>query len=188
MKKGMNIGAGPVHLNSDYNVEWENSDFAQTESAAGWTLEKLRDFTKPFDDVPADSIDYIIFWHCVEHLGLHEKDAVLFELKRMLKPGGRLYIACPDLTKIAKNIVARQGAWQDWFICMVNVFGPYNGYVGDYHKWGYDEESLKKLLGDQIGFSQVFNLFPDGLAREIGMNNAVKVGFADYNVQLEAVK
>jgi len=188
MRKGMNIGAGPIHLNNEYDIEWENSDFAQTESASGWRLEKLRDFTKPFDDVVDNSIDFIVFWHCVEHLGLHEKDGVLKEFLRILKPGGQLFIACPDISKIAEHVVNRDGPWQDWFICMVNIFGPYNGFVGDYHKWGYNFYELGKILSETIGFSRYEELNPALLANYIGYNNANLLGFAEYNIQAMAVK
>lgn len=187
MRKGLNLGAGPIHLDSDSFCEWENSDFAQTESAQGWSLEKLRDFTKPFTDLEDNSIDFIVAWHIIEHVGLHENAAIIKEWNRVLKPGGSLFIACPDLSKIAKHIVDRDGPWQDWFICMVNVFGPYNGFVGDYHKWGYNVESLSKLLQEN-GFSSVDELKREELFQAIGVNNANKIGFADYNVQLEGVK
>lgn len=190
MKKGLHIGAGPVHLDSDQYVEWENSDGAalsDTESSRSWTIEKVRDFTQPFDDILDNTIDCIVFWHCVEHLGLSEKDPVLKEFLRMLKFGGKLYIACPDVSKIARHIVDRDGPWQDWFICMVNIFGPYNGYIGDFHRWGYNEEELKRLV-ISLGFSQANTLSPQTLYQDIGMNNGAKMGFADYNIQLEVIK
>lgn len=185
--KGLNIGAGPVHLDNTHSIEWENSDFADTEPSKGWSLEKLRDFTKPMDDLEDNSIDYIVAWHIIEHVGLHENGAIVQEWKRVLKPGGKLFIACPDLTKIARHIVDRDGPWQDWFICMVNVFGPYNGYVGDYHKWGYDFQSLGKLLLEN-GYADYRELNSLQLADMIGMANAQKIGFADYNIQAVATK
>lgn len=187
MKKGMNIGCGPVILTNDQFYEWENSDFADTESSQGWAIDKKRDFTKPMDDVADNSVDAIIAWHIIEHVGLHEKDAIITEWHRVLKPGGRLFIACPDIYEIAKKIVAGTPPWNDPFIRAVNLYGPYNGYIGDYHKWGYDSQELARVLG-QLGFSQVYTLNPERLAQEIGMENAIKVGFADYNIQLEAVK
>lgn len=187
MKKGLHIGAGPIHLDNGYDIEWENSDGATTESAQSWRIEVIRDFTKPFTDIDDNTIDYIVFWHCVEHLGLHEKDATLKEFLRVLKPGGRLFMACPDMTKIARHIVDRDGPWADWFICAVNVMGPYNGYVGDYHKWIYNFEELAKVV-KQNGFSEAIELTPGSLANQIGGDNANKLGFADYNIQMEVIK
>jgi predicted SAM-dependent methyltransferase len=187
MKKGLNIGAGPLRLESNTFCEWENSDGADTESAKSWRLEKIRDFTKPFEDIVDNSIDYIVFWHCVEHLGLHEKDGVLTEFLRMLKSGGKLFIACPDLTKIARHIIDRDGPWADWFICAVNVMGPYNGYVGDYHKWIYNFEELGKILRG-LGYGDYQELTPQILADNIGIENANKLGFAEYNLQAQATK
>jgi SAM-dependent methyltransferase len=198
MPKALNIGCGPVILKSDSFAEWENSDFAPVEDAqgnkmpaAGWAIDKRRDFTKPLDDIVDNSIDYILAWHIIEHVGLHEKDAIIKEWHRVLKPGGRLFIACPDILQIAKNIVANEhnpnSPWHDPFIRAVNIYGPYNGFVGDYHKWGYDAGELSRVLG-VLGFSQVHQLNPGILGDKIGMDNAGKVGFADYNIQLEAVK
>lgn len=187
MKKGLHIGAGPIYLIDDNDIEWENSDGADTESAQSWSLDKKRDFTKPFTDIVDNSVDYIVFWHCVEHLGLHEKDDVLREFLRMLKPQGEIFIACPDMTKIAQHIVDRDGAWQDWFICAVNVMGPYNGYVGDYHKWIYNLEELGKVMNN-IGFVDYHELTIQELTNKIGIQNANKLGFADYNLQATAKK
>lgn len=190
MKKGLHIGAGPIHLDNNWDVEWENSDGAglvDTESSRSWQIEKVRDFMKPFDDIEDNSIDFIVFWHCVEHLGLSEKDSVVKEFLRILRPDGKLFIACPDVSKIAKHIVDRDGPWADWFICMVNVFGPYNGYVGDFHKWGYNFHELGKMLQDN-GFSRYEELTPGYLANHIGADNANKLGFAEYNIQAVAIK
>jgi len=187
MKKGLNIGCGPVILPTDSFVEWENSDFADTESSKSWGNFVRRDFTKRMDDIEDNSIDYIVAWHIIEHVGLHENGSLVSEWRRVLKPGGKVFVACPDLTKIARHIIDRDGAWHDWFICMVNVFGPYNGFVGDYHKWGYDMESLAKLFMEN-GYQRAIALDPRMLAQEIGMNNSTKIGFADYNCQLEVTK
>jgi predicted SAM-dependent methyltransferase len=190
MKKGLHIGAGPIHLDNLNGIEWENSDgaaIADTESSKSWQVERVRDFTLPFFDVADNSIDYIVFWHCVEHLNLSDKDNVLKEFLRMLTPGGRLFIACPDISKIARHIVDRDGPWQDWFICAVNIFGPYNGFVGDYHKWGYNFEELGKVMR-ALGYSEYTELSPGILATSIGAVNANKLGFAEYNIQAVAVK
>jgi len=187
MKKGLHIGAGPVHLDNSFDIDWENSDGAETESSRSWSLEKHRDFTKPFEDIVDNSVDYIVFWHCVEHLGLHEKDDVLKEFSRILRAGGKLFIACPDMTKIARHIVDRDGPWADWFICAVNVMGPYNGYVGDFHKWIYNFEELSKVLKEN-GFSETNELSQNVLAHHIGIENTNKLGFADFNIQMETTK
>ena len=188
MKKALNIGCGPVILHSDQFCTWENSDFADTESSQAWQIDKKRDFTKPLEDIEDNSIDFILAWHIIEHVGLHEKDAILNEWKRVLRPGGKLFIACPDIYEIAKKIVAGTPPWNDPFIQAVNIYGPYNGYVGDYHKWGYSSTELSRVLKDVIGFGEVKPLHPDTLAKNIGDANARLVGFAEYNIQLEATK
>lgn len=184
---GLNLGCGPIFLEYENTVGWENSDNADTESSRSWKIDKARDFTKPMTDIGDQTIDYIVAWHIIEHVGLHENASLIKEWIRVLKPGGKLFIACPDLSKIAKHLVDRDGPWEQWYICMVNLFGPYNGSIGDYHKWGYNEEELKKLLTEN-GFGSVNPTSPQELAHYIGPTNAQKIGFADYNVQFMAIK
>lgn len=189
MKFGMNIGAGPVHLDSDENIRWENSDFAQSDSAKGWQLEKIRDFTKHMDDIADNSVDYIVAWHILEHMGFPiERNSIIQEWKRVLVPYGKVFLACPDVSKIAKHIVDRDGPWEDWFICMVNVYGPYNGFIGDVHRWGYNASEVAKLFMEEHGYSDARIMVDLSLVNQIGLNNARKLGCADYNVQLEIAK
>lgn len=184
----LNLGCGPIYLNSTPGIDWENSDFAETEPSASWQIDKKRDFTQPLSDIPDNSIKFIVAWHIIEHVGLHENAALVKEWLRVLEPGGKVFIACPNISKIAQNIVSGTPPWNDPYIMMVNLFGPYNGFVGDYHKWGYTEDSLSKLLLDN-GFSGVVReLSPVVLEGYIGTMNARKLGFADYNIQLGGVK
>lgn len=48
----------------------------------------------PFD---ADRFDIVIFNHVIEHVGdIEDQEAVLAEVRRILRPGGRLYLAVPN--------------------------------------------------------------------------------------------
>ena len=189
MRKLLNIGAGPIRLENFGDIECENSDFADTESAKGWKLDKLRDFTKPMNDLENDSIDYIVAWHILEHMGFPtERNEIIAEWKRVLKPGGKIFLACPDLSKIARHIIDRDGPWADWFICMVNVYGPYNGFIGDVHRWGYNEEEVGKLFVKEFGYTNCHTLDVGELVNNIGVDNANKMGIADYNVQVTITK
>lgn len=189
MKRGLNLGSGPIYLDSDFFIRWENSDFADSESAKGWKLDKRRDFTKPMNDIKDGSVDYIVAWHILEHMGFPtERDDVIREWYRVLRPGGRIFLACPDLKKIARHIVDGDEAWGDWFICMVNVYGPYNGFRGDIHRWGYNQEEIIKLFTKDHAFADCLELLPGMLSLCIGEKNALKLGFANYNAQMEIRK
>jgi predicted SAM-dependent methyltransferase len=48
----------------------------------------------PFED---NSVDYIFHEHVIEHLNYHQGQFMLHECFRILKPGGRIRIATPDL-------------------------------------------------------------------------------------------
>jgi SAM-dependent methyltransferase len=57
---------------------------------------------------PADWFDEVIIWHVLEHLS--DPRGTLDEIRRILKPGGRLIVAVP-------NYSSRQARWSDaaWF-------------------------------------------------------------------------
>lgn len=52
---------------------------------------------------PDDSIDEIYAGHILEHIPITEADATLAEWLRVLLPGGRLTIACPDTRYLARE-------------------------------------------------------------------------------------
>ncbi len=49
-----------------------------------------------FYSIPPDSFDAITLWHVLEHV--HDLDETMAHLKRLLKPGGKLFIAVPNYT------------------------------------------------------------------------------------------
>jgi SAM-dependent methyltransferase len=57
---------------------------------------------------PSDHFDLCVYWHSLEHL--HDPRASLLEARRVLKPGGRLVVAVPNLDSF-------QGRWAGhlWF-------------------------------------------------------------------------
>ena len=54
------------------------------------------DARDPFP-VPDSSFDYVFSEHLIEHLPRADADAMLAECRRILRPGGRIRIATPDL-------------------------------------------------------------------------------------------
>jgi 2-polyprenyl-3-methyl-5-hydroxy-6-metoxy-1,4-benzoquinol methylase len=49
-----------------------------------------------FFDFPADSFDVITMWHVLEHV--HELHDYMEQLKKILNPGGKIFIAVPNYT------------------------------------------------------------------------------------------
>lgn len=174
----LNLGSGPCYLEG-----WINTDIRKDMS---WDVDQYWDFTKriPLKD---ETVDMILAWHIVEHIPMQDLGGVFEDWFRVLKRGGKVFIGCPDMGKIAKHIVDRDGAWNEWYICMVNVFGPYNGSVGDLHRWGYNFDELGKKLNN-AGFVGYRGLDRNTLFGIIGAQHSEKIGFADYNLQIMAEK
>ncbi len=107
----------------------------------------LRDLAY-FDD---DSVDEILSVHVVEHFWRWEVDELLREWARVLKPGGRMVIECPNLKAACEAFLASpderagpgQGSektmwvfygdpsWEDPLMC---------------HRWGYTPASLSEVM------------------------------------------
>jgi predicted SAM-dependent methyltransferase len=57
--------------------------------------------TLPFED---NSFDYILFLDVIEHLFYPEQLIAVKELKRVLKPGGKIILSVPNLAHLASRI------------------------------------------------------------------------------------
>jgi len=93
--------------------------------------------------------DEILSVHVVEHFWRWEVEAILTEWVRVLKPGGRMVIECPNLAAACEALLADPDvgpgpegnrsmwvlygdpAWRDPLMC---------------HRWGYTPQTLAKLL------------------------------------------
>lgn len=56
----------------------------------------LRQFPYPFDD---NSAEAVLLSHVLEHFTRQEGRRLLYECRRILKPGGMIHIAVPDMDK-----------------------------------------------------------------------------------------
>uniref|UniRef100_A0A6M3XTQ3 Putative methyltransferase n=1 Tax=viral metagenome TaxID=1070528 RepID=A0A6M3XTQ3_9ZZZZ len=72
--------------------------------------------------------------HVLEHFSSLEHDAILTEWLRVLEPNGILEVECPDISKAFQSEMK-----------MDILYGEQD-YPGNIHKWGFTQETLKKLL------------------------------------------
>ncbi|MBS1869523.1 MAG: methyltransferase domain-containing protein [Actinobacteria bacterium] len=56
--------------------------------------------------VPTDAVDAVFSHHNIEHVFAHEVPLVFGEFLRVLRPGGEVVIATPDLQSVARAIAA----------------------------------------------------------------------------------
>lgn len=102
-----------------------------------------------------DSVDLIYASHVFEYFKLSDVSAVLKEWRRVLRPGGVLKLAVPDLQQLTavyqRTRNARDIQGPIYGIMDFEADGKHNTV---YHKVLYDFELLKKVL-EENGFSKI---------------------------------
>lgn len=88
MVRRLHWGCGPI---TPYG--WVNSDLQ-----AGPGIDVVADIRAGLP-LPDDSFDYVVSIHALPELAYSDLDRALSELRRVLKPGGVLRLALPDLDK-----------------------------------------------------------------------------------------
>lgn len=109
--------------------------------------------------IPSNYADEVLAVHVIEHFYQWEVESILREWIRVLKPGGRLVLECPNLANAAREFLenADQAA-------LGGVEGQRSMWVfyGDpswrdplmIHRWGYTPNSLKSVL-NRVGLVDV---------------------------------
>ena len=88
----------------------------------------------PFPDA---SFDFVLFCEIIEHL-LMDPARVMREIRRVLRPGGRLILTTPNVARL-ENVARMLGG--------ANIYDPYSGH-GPYgrHNREYNKHELSLLL------------------------------------------
>lgn len=148
----LNIGCG-----TDYKKGWINIDNNSDDNIEKLDLNFDLRNPLPFKD---NSVDFIFHEHFLEHLTVEEARISMSDMMRVLKPGGVMRIAMPDLEDIFD--LYNDKNWQKRPIIknhgfefvktraeMVNMSFNWWG-----HKWIYDWEELKRRF-EEIGFKKI---------------------------------
>jgi predicted SAM-dependent methyltransferase len=141
--KKLNLGCGDKILPGYINVD-------VAEARLGKKPDVLCDLRKltPFED---QSVDEILSVHVVEHFWRWEVVDILKEWVRVLKPGGVMYLECPNLLSACQAILQNPD--------MASGPGP-EGQRGMWvlygdpswkdplmiHRWGYTPRSLAQVM------------------------------------------
>jgi SAM-dependent methyltransferase len=122
------------------------------ESRRGFKPDVLCDLHKltPFEDSCADEILSV---HVVEHFWRWEVAEVLKEWVRVLKPGGKMIVECPNLLSACREFLANpdlfSGSGPEGQRTMWVFYGD-PAWKDPYmiHRWGYTPLSLARLMAE----------------------------------------
>ena len=111
------------------------------------------DLTKPFP-IPDASFDRVFSEHAIEHIPYWSGQAMLQESFRILKPGGRIRISCPNFQFLLDLYQHPTELSQKYMEDTKPTWAPYvdpiftiNNFVRDWgHQFIYDESALTNSL------------------------------------------
>lgn len=143
-----------LHLGCGVNLlpGWLNTDLAP-ELSSIVRLDVTRRF--PFPDA---SFDLVFSEHMIEHVPFADARHMLAECRRIMRPGGGIRIATPDLAKItglySSPASAEAAAYLAWSRARHSISGPGGDrchvinslFYGHGHRFLYDEETLAAVL------------------------------------------
>jgi predicted SAM-dependent methyltransferase len=153
----LQLGAG-----GNVHPGWLNTDIADYKREHEIVYLDAR---KPFP-FPDSSFDFVFSEHMIEHLRYPEGLRCLRECHRVLRPGGRIRLATPSLSRLASlygddltDVQRRYIQWStDSFVDHADGYEP--GYVLNnfFRSWGhefiYDEQTLRQALAS-AGFVDI---------------------------------
>jgi SAM-dependent methyltransferase len=171
VKVVLNLGSGSEHVPEEITLldggeapvliaSWPKSEWQEIRVDLDDRVEP--DYVADIRELPVepDCVDAILLKSCLEHFPEHEVGTVLSECNRVLKIGGQLIIAVPDLQSIANVIaedrlieVIRQApAGPVRAIDMLYGYSPYIPSAPLYaHRTGFTATTLLQWL-ERAGF------------------------------------
>lgn len=125
---GAGAGAFVAHMKQEgWEVMGLEPDEKARETASTVNRVQLLDTGHLFS-LPPDSFDAITLWHVLEHV--HDLHSYMEQLKKLIKRGGRIFIAVPNYTSYDAKVY--QGAWA--------------AYDVPRHLYHFSPDSMERLL------------------------------------------
>ena len=128
----VNLGCGQNIMESTKDIEWLNVDNYLITDAKNFKQGDVRELS-----FEKESIDYIICDQVLEHIPMYDIPVVLYEIRRVLKKGGKAIIVVPDFRDAVQGWLS-----YDWEKCFQPelyqwysevIYGNQN-HEGEYHR------------------------------------------------------
>lgn len=188
----LNLGSFVDTISGDH---WRNIDILPLRGRIPAAVNFLQaDLSQGLPMYASNSVDVIRASHLIEHLPLESAKALLCDCYRVLKPGGVLRIAVPDLEIMIKKYRAGEMEYFNVDQPLEFVLAPTAGekfsrlmFSGDYaHRAVYDFGMLEIFLR-QAGFATVVRSAP-GFSHSEVMQQETKDQHPEISLYVEAVK
>lgn len=176
----LNIGCGGQPLPGYTNVDQDDlqairNRYPDRVFADDIEIKNFDVFNLPYPDMSVDEIKADAF---LEHLSFQQEPLFLYEVTRVLKPGGLFECSVPDFEAICELWLAAKDDWQgfysqvttglaqsEWFGTVGYEFKQRWGYLmtsfygtqnsdGQFHKNGYSQGKLEKMMR-HLGFEDI---------------------------------
>jgi len=140
----LNIGCGTDYKDGWINID-NNSDNNIEKLDLNWDMRN----PLPFKD---NSADFVFNEHFIEHLTPEESRLIIKDLMRVLKPGGVLRIATPDLRYVVEKYlhleISDDPTMKKFGLDFIKTKAERMniGFSWWGHKWLYDWEELERRL------------------------------------------
>lgn len=139
----LNLGSGSTKIKGYVNIDAERN----------CKPDLVLDFTRKSLPYKVQSVDEILFFHCIEHIPKRYHRKILLECARVLRLGAKIYISYPNFWECAQrwhqNTAGLKNFWE------ATLYGR-QLYETDFHVCAMCPDELTELLY-QCGFTDVFS-------------------------------